>query len=53
MRRAIHLNIKYPEISFHVKFDVDFLKAEKKENKTKKEKCEDPWEGNVLSSCKQ
>ena len=44
---------KYPEFSYSVKIDVDWLKVKEKEKTTEKEKCEDPWEGNVVSSCEQ
>ena len=43
---------KYPEISYSVQVDVDFLKfEEEKKAPTEKEKCKDPWEGNVVSAC--
>ena len=44
---------KYPEFSYSVKIDVDWLKVKEKEKTTEKEKCEDPWEGNLLRSCEQ
>ena len=43
--------IKYTEFSYSVKIDVDWLKVKEKKQKTKKEKCEDVFEKNLLTSC--
>ena len=42
---------KYPEFSYSVKIDVDWLKVKEKKPKTEKEKCEDVFEKNLLTSC--
>ena len=44
---------KYPEFSYSVKIDVDWLKVKEKTPKTEKEKCEDVFERNLLTSCKK
>jgi len=44
---------KYPEFSYSVKIDVDWLKVKEKKPKTEKEKCEDVFERNLLTSCKK
>ena len=44
---------KYPEFSYSVKIDVDWLKVKKRKQKTEKEKCEDDFERNLLTSCKK